>query len=46
MLRWFQFWVVEDVITRSRTASGRVDGAADDASTAKIDGWRERAYAR
>ena len=46
MLRWFQFWVVEDVITRSRTASGHVDGAADDASTAKIDGWRGRGYAR
>jgi hypothetical protein len=46
MLRWFQFWVAEDVITRSRTASGHVDGAADDASTAKIDGWRERGYAR
>ena len=41
-----KFWVVEDVITRSRTASGHVDGAADDASTAKIDGWRERGYAR
>ena len=26
MLRWFQFWVVEDVITRSRTASGHVMG--------------------
>ena len=41
-----KFWVVEDVITRSRTASGHVDGAADDASTAKIDGWRGRGYAR
>jgi hypothetical protein len=38
MLRWFQFWVVEDVITRSRTASGPVDGAADDASTVALLG--------
>jgi hypothetical protein len=38
MLRLFQFRIVEDVITRSRTASGHVDGAADDASTVALLG--------
>jgi hypothetical protein len=32
-----KFWVVEDVISRSRTASGHVDGA-DDASTVALLG--------
>jgi hypothetical protein len=32
-----KFWVVEDVITRSRTASGHVMGA-DDASTVALLG--------